>query len=196
MGTANSAAICSDWVGVYTCALGTTLQSAASAAPDGTDGNTFSSVDKFRETCCATPPRTCSEWSAAWIIAQAANGGCRKDGAKMFFDTKKSGATVASPHGEAEVKAACCTANSAAICSDWVGVYTCASGTTLQSAASAAPDGTDGNTFSSVDKFREVCCAVPLKCSAWTPGTDVDRAAIHAPFTMVTVAGAIAVLMG
>jgi len=186
-----------------TCALATaqTQYTGGYACDDGYTKRTGEPVcatalnSGCTDATCCVPPRTCSEWSGAWILAQAGNGGCRKDGAKMFFDTKKIGTVVASPHGDAQVKAACCTANSDAKCSDWVGVYSCTSGTTLSTASSAAPDGTDGNTFSSVAKFREVCCGIPLKCSAFTGDQSVSRAAIHAPFTMVTVVGAIATMM-
>lgn len=174
--TPMSLAKCSDWAGVYGCASGTSFQKDNAAAPDGADGKTFSSVAKFREKCCITTPKKCSAYTSAWVIAAALNGGCAANSAKNFFDLKKAAVTVASPHGDAEVTAACCTPFSMAKCSDWAGVYGCASGTVLQKDNSGAPDGADGKSFSDVAKFRVKCCAAPptppKTCSdysvAWT----------------------------
>lgn len=188
-----SAAKCSDWAGVYGCAAGTSVKNDNAAAPDGTDGKTFSNVAKFREKCCATPPKTCATYEAAWILAAAANGGCLKGGAKDFFDRKKKTMAVASPQGETQIKAACCTPFSSAKCSDWVGVHTCAAGTTLQGANAAAPDGSDGKSFSALAKFRQVCCKAPLKCSAYTGKEMASGAIMHAASLWMAVVGMIAV---
>jgi len=162
-----SAAKCSDWTGIYACAAGTSVQNDKTAAPDGADGKSFTALAKFRETCCATTPKTCATYSAAWMLASLTSGGCLKDGAKDFFDRKKMAVVVASPHGDAQVKAACCTPFSSAKCSDWAGIYGCASGTVLHSTDAAAPDGSDGKTFSALAKYRQACCKAPLKCSAY-----------------------------
>jgi len=189
-----SSAKCSDWAGVYGCATGTVLQGDNSAAPDAADGKTFSSVDKFREKCCAAPAKSCSDYSVLWITAQALNNGCHKNGAKHFFDRKKNAVTVASPQGEAEVKAACCTPYSSATCSDWSGVYGCAAGTVPLSTGAAAPDGADGKTFSTLAKFRQVCCTTPLKCSAYG-GSQASGVIMHATSLWVAVVGMIAMQM-
>jgi len=193
--TAYSSARCSDWVGVYGCATGTVLQQDNAAAPDGTNGKSFSALAKFREKCCATPPtppKKCSDYSVAWIVAQAANGGCHENGNKAFFDRKKLAMTVASPQGKAEITSACCTAYSSAKCSDWAGVYGCASGTVIQPADAAAPDGSDGKTFSALAKFRQVCCKAPMRCSAYT-GTQTSGAIMHVASLWVAVIAVIAI---
>jgi len=187
-----SLAKCSDWAGVYGCAAGTSLQKDNAAAPDGTDGKKFSDVAKFRLKCCVTTPKTCASYSVAWIAASLLNGGCAKANAKDFFDKKKMAVTVASPHGEAEVKAACCTPFSLAKCSDWAGLYGCAAGTNLLSTDAAAPDGTGGKTFTTLSKFRQVCCKAPLKCSAYTGNQVVSGAIMHATSLWVAVVGVIA----
>lgn len=191
-----SSAKCSDWAGIYGCATGTTLQKNNAAAPDGTDGKSFSALTKFRAKCCVTtptPPKTCATYSVAWMAASLLNGGCVKGGAKDFFDRKKMTVAVASPHGETEVKAACCTPFSLAKCSDWAGIYGCASGTALLSTDAAAPDGSDGKTFSNLAKFRQVCCKAPLKCSAYTGKEMASGAIMHAAPLGMAVVGMIAV---
>ena len=187
-----SSAKCSDWAGVYGCVSGTSVQGDNSAAPDGADGKTFSSVDKFREKCCAAPSKSCSDYSVLWIAAQALGNGCSENSAKDFFDRKKLATTVASPQGEADIKAACCTPYSSAKCSDWAGVYGCAAGTVLLSTDSAAPDSADGKTFSTLAKFRQVCCKTPLKCSAYVGDEKVSGAIMHATSLWVAVVGMIA----
>jgi len=190
-----SSAKCSDWVGVHSCAAGTSLQKDNAAAPDGTDGKSFTALAKFQEKCCVTPPtppKKCSDHSVAWILAQAANAGCHKDSNKAFFDKKKLAMTVASPQGEADIKAACCTPYSLAKCSDWVGVHTCATGMLLLSTDAAAPDGSDGKTFSTLAKFRQVCCKAPLKCSAYTGKEMASGGIMHAASLWVALAGVVA----
>ena len=64
------------------------------------------------------------------------------------------------------MKAACCTPFAQAKCSDWVG-FTCASGQMRVGTNNAPPDGTDGKSLTQA-KYREMCCAVPMKCADYT----------------------------
>jgi hypothetical protein len=148
------------YTGGYGCSAGYTKQLGEPLCA------TAYSTGCSEATCCIAP-KTCSQYSATWIIAQAVNGGCALNSNIAFFDTKKLAVAVASPQGDAEITSACCSPYSSAICSDWAGVYGCAAGTSLQKDNSAAPDGADGKTFSSVTKFREQCCiTTPKMCSA------------------------------
>merc|ERR1712161_168232 len=73
------------------------------------------------------PQPTCASFQTVWLASQFLNGGCAED--SKFFDLKTLGMEVAAPEGEAEVKAACCTAFEDAQCSDWAAVKgSCPSG--------------------------------------------------------------------
>jgi len=78
---------CSDW-NLQTCtAAGTTKVMSNSAPADGSDGKTLSPT-KFKELCCAKRPKTCSDFTSTWVLAQAAGKGCAAE--TKFFDLKKA----------------------------------------------------------------------------------------------------------
>jgi len=159
--TAFADAKCSDW-NAKSCPLGKSLVSPNAAPADGSNGKTLSQ-DKYEEMCCVVPPKTCSDFTTAWVGAQLLGRGCFSDGAKKFFDLKKVAVDVAAPANDAEVKEACCTAFADAKCSDW-NLKVCPSGKFLVATASAPADGGDGKTLSQ-DKYNELCCREPMECA-------------------------------
>jgi len=135
-------------------------------AIDGAKCSGAESSSCTEQACCAKQ-KTCSNYAAAWLLAQAGGGGCRAGNAKLFWDTKKVNEVVAQPLGDAEKKAACCTKFSDAKCSDWP-MGGCGFGFKFKAGAAAPPDGSDGLTLSS-SKYKELCCEElpnpPTTCS-------------------------------
>jgi len=78
---------CSDWNLKSCTAAGTKKVMSNSAPADGSDGKTLSPT-KFKELCCATRPKTCSDFTSTWVLAQAAGKGCAAE--TKFFDLKKA----------------------------------------------------------------------------------------------------------
>jgi hypothetical protein len=159
---------CSDWsLTLGACPAGKDFEGTNSAPADGSDGKTLSQ-SKYEELCCVDTPQTCTDFSLAWVALQVFGGGCAAD--TKFFDTKKLAVEVAATStptaGEAEVKAACCTAFADAKCSDWaVTMGVCPVGKAFEGTNSAPADGTDGKTLSE-SKYHEMCCVdVPQTCS-------------------------------
>lgn len=189
--TATADAKCSDWAAVLgVCPAGKTFVGTNGAPPDNSDGLTLSKA-KYHEMCCTTtvtPPKKCSSFSVTWAAAQLAGGGCAKGGAKMFFDLKKTAVTVASPAGEAQVKAACCTPFADAKCSDWK-LLSCGAGTSIVGTKSAPPDNADGKMLSQA-KYRQMCCEQPMKCVDYSEET--SRSVSPAVASMVVFLVAIA----
>jgi len=157
---------CSDWLD--NCPAGKVKIGTKSAPADG-DGKSISNA-KFNSDCCEDPPKTCATYQASWLLAQA-TGGCSTD--TKFYDRKKPTTVVAAPHGEAEIKAACCTPFADAKCSDWLD--TCPQGQVKVAANSAPADG-DGKSISEA-KFRQHCCITLFKCRDWTSEQDADGSA-------------------
>jgi len=133
--------------GAFTCSGGF-KDKANTPLCAGAESPTCSSA-----TCCDVVP-TCKDFSASWVGAQLLGNGCFTD--KKFFDLKKLGVEVASPEGDAEVKAACCTSFANAKCSDW-STMSCPSGKKIVSSNNAPADGSNGISLTSA-KFREMCC--------------------------------------
>jgi len=115
-------------------------------------------------TTCCDPQPTCASFQTVWLASQFLNGGCAED--SKFFDLKTLGVEVAAPEGEAEVKAACCTAFEDAQCSDWAAVKgSCPSGQAFVGTNSAPADSSDGKDLSQT-KYHDMCCVdEPDTCS-------------------------------
>lgn len=93
-------------------------------------------------------------------------------GATKFYDLKKSADVVASPHGDDEIKAACCTDFADATCADW-NLMVCPAGTGKVMDNSAPGGGSNGMTLSQSD-FESACCTptpaptpAPLTCASF-----------------------------
>jgi len=191
-------ATCADWV-LMTCPSGHALAGANSAPGGGANGMTLSQGD-FESDCCETAPSptpaplTCSSFSIAWAVTQLAGGGCATD--TKFFDLKKLTDTVSSS-ADADVRSACCTAFSEAVCSDWVlmtcasGQYTCAAhGFSCVGTTAAPADGDDGMTIGTAT-FRSSCCSYPISCADYSEdgGEDASSApAVSASISAASVA--------
>jgi hypothetical protein len=164
--TAFADAKCSDWqVTMGVCPLGKDFEGTNSAAADSTDGKSLSQ-SKYEERCCVDAPQTCTDFSAAWVLAQALGAGCAPD--TKFFDTKKLAVQVAATStptaGEAAVKAGCCTPFADAKCSDWAATLgSCTTGTFIVNTNSAPAEGSDGTALTQA-KFQQLCCESPMKC--------------------------------
>jgi len=76
---------------------------------------------------CCTKLKTCADYSVSWIAAQLIGNGCRKNGAKSFFDLYKSTNSLSSTD-ESSVRSTCCTPSTQAKCGNWPAV--CPSGYT------------------------------------------------------------------
>lgn len=155
--------------GQYDCPSGWTAKSGSPNCLGSTDASCTNAA------CCnptptptpaPTPaPETCATHQATWILAQALGGGCRDGGATKFFDNGKLAETIASPFGNPEITAACCTLFADATCFDWP--MLCPLGTTRQNANSAPGGGTNGMTLSQSD-FETTCCTqTPLTCATF-----------------------------
>jgi len=171
---------CSDWrLDKGACTSGSFVETN-SAPADSADGKDLS-VAKYQEMCCAS---TCSDHSVAWALTQLAGGGCAED--TKFFDLKKTADAVVAPAGEAEIKAACCTAFADATCSDWSAVKpACDAGHVVDVLSSAPPDNDAGTDLSSA-KYKEICCVDPVTCAS--VDNEVDSA-FQAAVPMVTILG-------
>lgn len=156
--TAFSAATCADWT-LNSCPADRVKVGTNSAPGGGSNGMTLTQSE-FETSCCVAPTYTCESFTGTWVAAQLLGQGCATD--TGFFDLKKSGTSVASS-STADIKAACCTPFSQALCSDW-NLMTCAIGTFLVG-TNAAPSET--NTLTNAD-YRSSCCRDALECSAWT----------------------------
>jgi len=142
-----------------TCSSGYQLKSDAASISCSSDA--ASCTD---DQCCTAIP-TCLDYSVSWIAASLVGGGCAADNSNKFFDLKKSGDQVASPQGEDEVTAACCTAYSDAVCSDWAPLMpACSPSKYVKTSSAAPPDADDGKTLSD-DAFSELCCVTYGTCS-------------------------------
>jgi len=143
--------------------------------------------------CCDAIP-TCLDYSAIWITASLIGGGCSLGNSNNFFDTKKNGDQVASPYGDDEVTAACCTPYSDAVCNDWAPVLaSCGSGTYLTGSTSAAGEGANGNTMSQAS-FNDICCATYETCPVDAGNDDQTSSSSHsrvlAPLIVISLIGA------
>jgi hypothetical protein len=167
---------CAHWVAnSKTCDSGDYVADPTKSAPADNGGNTLTS-DKFKSTCCTKKPSTCADHSVVWIGFQAFNGGCRKDGAKKFFDLQKLTTEVASPQDEPAIEAACCTLSSEARCEHWT-FQSCALGDAVADPAKAAPADNDGNDISS-GSYRSACCSTPPKtCAHYSASWVLNQAA-------------------
>ena len=160
--TAFADATCADWV-TWSCSSGQARVDANSAPGGGADGMTMTQ-DDFSSQCCETTPAptpaptTCASFSVAWILSQALGAGCAAD--TEFFDLKKLAVTVSSS-ADADVKSACCTPFSEAVCSDW-SAMSCQSGQYVVGTNAAPAD--DGMTIE-VATFRSSCCSDPISCA-------------------------------
>jgi len=154
--------------GAYTCPNGWTDKSGEPACA-GAMSSTCSTA-----TCCDAVP-TCASFATAWVLSQAAGGGCAGD--TKFFDLKKTDVEVAAPEGEAEVKSACCTPFADAQCSDWAAVLgSCDSGKVFVGTNSAPADGSNGMLLSQ-SKYQELCCIeTPQTCSSFSAAWIVSQA--------------------
>jgi len=160
---------CSDWP--KTCSNSKIKVAGNSAPADGSNGKTLTQA-KYDELCCVEAPKTCATYSSTWILAQAGNGGCYANSATKFFDTKKLAAAVASPQGDAEITAACCTLFADAKCSDWV--KSCSNSSKYTAATNSAPaDGSSGKTLTQA-KYDELCCVDALLCNEYSGDSDSD----------------------
>jgi len=181
-------ALCSDW-NTKSCSSDTVVVPTNTAPADGANGMTLSQ-DKFQELCCVTEPETCSSSSVAWLILQAAGGGCAED--TKFFDLKTLDAEVGGSQEEADVKAACCTPFAEAQCSDW-NAMSCSSGTFAvgtNSAPADAADGDNGMTLSQ-DNFQELCCETAMKCKDFTEVVDATVPQTTASFFVLAMAATV-----
>merc|ERR1740121_2020089 len=181
-------ALCSDW-NTKSCSSDTVVVPTNTAPADGANGMTRSQ-DKFQELCCVTEPETCSSSSVAWLILQAAGGGCAED--TKFFDLKTLNAEVGGSQAEADVKAACCTPFAEAQCSDW-NAMSCSSGTFAvgtNSAPADAADGDNGMTLSQ-DNFQELCCETAMKCKDFTEVVDATVPQTTASFFVLAMAATV-----
>jgi len=177
---------CSDW-NTMSCSSGTGVVATNTAPADGANGMTLSQ-GKFQELCCVPEPETCSEFSAAWLISQAAGSGCAAD--TKFFDLKKLSAEVGGSQAQADIKAACCTPFAEAQCSDW-NTMSCSSGTFVMGTKTAPADGANGMTLSQ-DKFQELCCATPMKCEDYTEVADASVPQTTASLVILAFAAIVA----
>merc|ERR1719416_256473 len=157
---------CSDW-NAMSCSSSSKHTVGTNSAPaDGTSGKTLTQA-KYDELCCEETPKTCATYSGSWIISQALGSGCVASGATKFFDTKKMSTTVASPQGDAEITAACCTPFADATCSDW-NLMSCSSSSKHTVGTNSAPaDGTSGKTLTQT-KYDELCCVDAVSCNEYT----------------------------
>jgi len=171
---------CSDWNSM-SCPSSKTKVASNAAPADGSNGKTLTQA-KFEEQCCVETPKTCSDFKVDWVLAQGLAQGCMQN--TKFFDLKTLSVEVASPAGEAEVKAACCTPFADAKCSDWNSM-SCPSSKFLSSTASAPADGSNGMTLTQA-KFEEKCCKEAMKCADFTDDAETDSATSFS-FSALTV---------
>jgi len=170
--TAFTEATCADWVAL-SCSSGQARVDANSAPGGGADGMTMTQ-DDFSSHCCETTPAptpaptTCASFSVAWLLSQALGAGCAAD--TEFFDLKKLAVPVSSS-ADADVRSACCTPFSEAVCSDW-STMSCEWGQYVVG-TNAAPADDDGMTIE-VATFRSSCCSDPISCADY--GEDVSSA--------------------
>jgi len=175
-------ATCADWV-LMSCPSGHAKVGTNSAPGGGANGMTLSQAD-FESQCCETTPAptpaplTCASFSVAWVASQALGAGCATD--TKFFDLKKLTVSVSSS-ADADVRSACCTAFSEAVCSDWV--MTCASGQYVVGTNAAPADGDNGMTIGTTS-FRSSCCSDPISCA------DYGEEASTAPAVSASIAAA------
>jgi len=172
--------------------MGSTSKAGTTSAPgSGGDVKTLSQVE-YNDLCCDEPPKTCADYSAAWLVFQGLGTGCSLNSATKFFDTKKMATTVASPQGDSEITSACCTPFAEAKCSDWT--MACSDSSHVEVGTSSAPaDGTSGKTLTKT-KFDELCCFDALSCNAYTDEVDTSvRQAAVSLLGSLLVAIAIAV---
>jgi len=108
---------------------------------------------------CCTKIKHCKDYNG-WAVTT-------KCGTNMFFDFKKENVVVADAGLDADVKASCCTASSAAKCSDW-SLSLCPIGQLkLESGAStiSAPAFPVGGASITTAKFGELCCETKATCT-------------------------------
>jgi hypothetical protein len=185
---------CSDWaVTMGACPAGKAFEGTNSAPADGTDGKSLSQ-SKYEELCCVDAPQTSTDFSLAWVALQVFGGGCAAD--TKFFDTKKLAVEVAATStptaGEAEVKAACCTAFADAKCSDWAAtLQSCTTGTFIVNTNSAPAEGSDGTALTQA-KFQQLCCESPMKCEDYN--SYVSSSVSRSPSLAVAFSGIIAMV--
>jgi len=139
------------------------------------------------DECCAAIP-TCLEYSVTWIASSLFGGGCAAG--NQFFDTKKNGDRVASPQGEDEVKAACCTPFSDAVCSDWAPLMPACNPSAYVKASNAAPPDADDGKSLSENGFSELCCVAFGTC-ADDEASSSSRAEALAFLTCLSLIGAL-----
>jgi hypothetical protein len=123
----------------------------------------------FKKKCCEEEheeehaEHMCSHW-AAWVAAEATNGGCKADGAKAYFDATKFDVKV-SGDNDTDVTAACCTSPLSAMkCADHVmRGKACPTGLVADSMITKEL----GDSLTQAD-FEAECCVAPAKCSEYT----------------------------
>jgi len=148
--TDTSAAKCSDWIN--TCPAGhTKVGGNAAPANDGTPALDIT-ADEFKSKCCT---KTCSY--AGGVLYADGNAICRDNGAASFFDTKKLAANIESDwEPDDDVRSTCCTATSAAKCSDWIN--TCPAGHTKVGNNTAPADSGSPALAITAAAFESKCC--------------------------------------
>jgi len=165
-------ATCADWL--MSCPSGHALVGTNSAPGGGSTGMTLGQED-FESQCCETTPAptsaplTCASFSVVWTASQLLGGGCATD--TKFFDLKKVTVSVPS-NADDDVRSACCTAFSEAVCSDWV-FMTCTSGQYVVETNAAPADGDDGMTIGTTS-FVSSCCSDPISCADYGDGDGDD----------------------
>lgn len=185
--TAFADATCADWLMI--CPSGQSRVDTNSARGDGADGMTMSQSGYETHCCVPTPAPTytCASFSALWTAAQLVGGGCAPE--TEFFDLKKSTVSVASM-ADADVKAACCTPFSEALCSDW-NLMMCPVDKYKVGTNAAPGQGSDGMRLTATN-FESICCRDALLCANF--GLEASSAARVAA-SFVAAMGAILVVM-
>jgi len=153
---------CSDWPIV--CANGKVKVGTNTAGTDSADGKSLSPQEQ-QTRCCVDKPKTCGDYSFAWIALQLLNQGCRKNG-KKFFDLKKNKETVAT---DSEVESVCCSPVEKATCSDYTSLYNCPSGLVRKDPLKVV--GADDGYVLKKDTFETKCCGKKQQtCSDFKDG--------------------------
>lgn len=149
---------CSDWP--IACPNGKVKVGTNKAGTDSADGKSLS-AQGHQTRCCEDKPKTCSDYSVAWIAAAVFNQGCRKDGAKQFFDLKKSGNKVkaaATAATDSEIASVCCSPVEKATCSDYTLGYGCASGLVKNDPLKVVGVNDATGYVLKKDTFKAQCC--------------------------------------
>lgn len=179
-------ATCSDW-NLMACPSSKT-KVMTNSAPGGNDMEL--SQSDFEDHCCVPTPAptyTCASFSVTWAAAQLVGNGCKTD--SKFFDMKKLDVTVTSD-GDADIKAACCTLLSDAMCSDWF--MACPSGKYVKGNTAAPGEGDDMSMTTS--SFQSTCCGDPLKCADYVADEQISSAARVAASTVGIIMAVLTVM--